>query len=42
MKDDSQISAPKGFGPDLNAFDWEDALRLEDQAVWVQITLPTV
>jgi glutaryl-CoA dehydrogenase len=22
---------PTGYGPDLNAFDWEDALRLEDQ-----------
>ena len=29
MKDDTQIA--HGYGPDLNSFDWEDALRLEDQ-----------
>lgn len=31
MKDERQVSAAQGHGPDLNAFDWEDALRLEDQ-----------
>ena len=28
---DAATDHKSGFGPDLNAFDWEDALRLEDQ-----------
>lgn len=28
---DAATDHQTGFGPDLNAFDWEDALRLEDQ-----------
>lgn len=28
---DAAPDQKSGFGPDLNAFDWEDALRLEDQ-----------
>ena len=31
MKDDTSPVHAKGHGPDLGTFDWQDALRLEDQ-----------